>query len=410
MGNSNTILFLLIVAFLAGGSLGLLIRKAMSKPDKAGTSEEIFRVEQRLREVSQELAKANGELDRKRQIAFYVPTIVRRLSSRLPPNAIPAVAVRIAKEFFQASQAGYFAPHSESNEFTMVEGVGFPPGWKNTVRISPDEGILGMALQNRVVVTREEYLAFKGSRAGGGSLLEKSAVAVDLAVPVTDASKILGAILVGGCKVRVNEERQYASMVADLLSVAYQTAMSIASVERDAAIDGLTRVYNRRHFSVWFENEIRRAKNYSQPLSLLMLDIDYFKKVNDTYGHNAGDMVLRKMAETLRAHTRSSDLVARYGGEEFVVALTSSNKDQAFTYAECFRKTIASLEVKVTGQEGPLKVTITCGVATYPEDGENTTDLLRAADEALYEGKQGGRNRVVRAQQVGLDGKPIARS
>jgi diguanylate cyclase (GGDEF)-like protein len=410
MDHSTTILLLLIVAFLAGGFLGLLLRKAASRPDKGGASEDISLLEQRLREVSQEFAKSGEELNRKREIAFYVPTIVRRLSSRLAPNAIPGVAVRIAKDFFQASHAGYFAPLSESDEFTMVEGVGFPQGWKHTIRISPKEGILGLALENRVVVTRDEYLSSKGNLLPGSSPIEKAGIAVDLVAPVIGMSRPLGAILIGGCKVRVNEERQYASMLADLLSIAYQTALSIESVERDAAVDGLTRVYNRRYFALWFENELRRAKNYSQPLSLLMLDIDHFKKVNDTFGHNAGDMVLRKLAETLRAHTRSSDLVARYGGEEFVVAMTSSNKDQAFTYAESLRKTIASLEVKVTGHEAPLKATITCGVATYPEDGENTTDLLRAADEALYQGKGEGRNRVVRAQLVGLDGKPLRRS
>ncbi len=410
MDNSTTILFLLIVAFLAGGSLGLLIRKAMPKPDKAGDSKEIFILEQRLREVSQEFARSTEELNRKREIAFHVPTIVRRLSSRLNPNAIPGVAVRIAKDFFQASHAGYFAPLNESEEFTMLEGVGFPEGWKHTIRISPNEGILGLALQNRVVVTSDEYRSLKGNKPDAISPFEKAGIAVDLAAPVFGMSKALGAILIGGCKVRVNEERQYASMLADLLATAYQTAVSIEAVERDAAVDGLTRVYNRRYFSLWFENEIRRAKNYSQPLSLLILDIDHFKKVNDTWGHNAGDMVLRKLAETLRAHTRSSDLTARFGGEEFVVVMTASNKDQAFTYAENLRTKVAGMEVNVSGHEAPVKVTITCGIATYPEDGENTTDLLRAADDALYEGKQGGRNRVVRAQLVGLDGKPLARS
>jgi diguanylate cyclase (GGDEF)-like protein len=410
MDNSNTIFFLLVVAFLAGGSLALIIRKATSKPGNGGTPGEVLLLEQRLREVSQELAKSNEELNRKREIAFHVPTIVRRLRSRLTPNAIPGVAVRIAKDFFQASHAGYFAPLTESDEFTMVEGVGFPEEWKHTIRISPNEGILGLALQNRIVVTRDEYRSFRGNQPAGISPIEKAGIAVDLVAPVFGMSRILGAILVGGCKVRVNEERQYASMLADLLSTAYQTALSIESVERDAAIDGLTQIYNRRFFSLWFENEIRRAKNYSQPLSLLILDIDHFKKVNDTWGHNTGDMVLRKLAEILRAHTRNSDLTARYGGEEFVVVMTSSNKDQAFIHAENLRATIADMEVKVSGHEAPLKVTITCGVATYPEDGENTTDLLRAADEALYEGKQGGRNRVVRAALVGLDGKPLARS
>lgn len=392
MDNSSTILFLLIVAFLAGGSLGLLIRKAMPKPDDAGASEEIFILEQRLREVSQEFARSSEELNRKREIAFHVPTIVRRLSSRLNPNAIPGVAVRIAKDFFQASHAGYFAPLNESYEFTMLEGVGFPEGWKHTIRISPNEGILGLALQNRVVVTSDEYRSLKGNKPDAISPFEKAGIAVDLVAPVFGMSKVLGSILIGGCKVRVNEERQYASMLADLLATAYQTAVSIEAVERDAAVDGLTRVYNRRYFSLWFENELRRAKNYSQPLSLLILDIDHFKKVNDSFGHAFGDLVLKAVAREMKASLRTYDLLGRIGGEEFLIASPGSTLDDAAGLAERIRERIRGRSIADPSHE--VKVTVSAGVTSLGEQDATADTLLARADDALYMAKQQGRDRV----------------
>jgi diguanylate cyclase (GGDEF)-like protein len=114
-----------------------------------------------------------------------------------------------------------------------------------------------------------------------------------------------------------------------------------------------------------------------------------------------------KLGEILRKAVRSSDLPARFGGEEFVVMMTSANKGQAYTTADNLRKIVESTEFRIPGQESPLKVTVSGGVATYPQDGGTTTDLLRMADESLYEAKQSGRNRITLRKEFGLDGKPL---
>jgi diguanylate cyclase (GGDEF)-like protein len=203
----------------------------------------------------------------------------------------------------------------------------------------------------------------------------------------------MGVLVLGGCCVDIASERKYVAMLTDLASVALQNAMNNDLLE-SASLDDFTGLYNRRYFTQRFENEIRRAKNYLLPLSLFMFDIDHFKAVNDTHGHNAGDMVLRKLGEIIRRHTRSSDFVARYGGGKFVAVMTSSGKEQALIYANSLRERIAATKISIPGVENPIGVTISGGVASFPVDGESSSDLIHAADDALYEVKREKRNEV----------------
>ncbi|HZW37236.1 MAG TPA: GGDEF domain-containing protein [Candidatus Deferrimicrobiaceae bacterium] len=218
----------------------------------------------------------------------------------------------------------------------------------------------------------------------------------------------MGAVVIGGCPFPLDEERKYVSMLADLLSTALQNAMLIDSSLSSSWADHLTGVSHRLHFLQRLESEIRRTQNYCQPLALFMFDIDEFKRINDTYGHAAGDVVIKTLAETIRQNTRSSDLVGRYGGDEFMVLMTSSTREQAQIYADHLREKIASTEIRVPGHETPIRLTISGGLAVYPLNGQSTSELLRAADDALYAAKRNGRNKTVLAQELGLDGSIIA--
>ena len=154
--------------------------------------------------------------------------------------------------------------------------------------------------------------------------------------------------------------------------------------------------------------EISRSERYKSDLTLMMMDLDHFKSINDTHGHSAGDLILMKLGQVLRQSVRSSDIAARFGGEEFVVMMLSAGKAQALAFSENLRKIVESTDFRIPGQQSPLKVTISGGVATYPVDGDSTIDLLRKADDALYEAKKTGRNRIVLVTEFGLDGKPLS--
>ena len=178
------------------------------------------------------------------------------------------------------------------------------------------------------------------------------------------------------------------------LRLALETANQ--RLKRLVAIDALTGVANRRHFDRALERELRRARRENLPLSLIFLDLDEFKRFNDTYGHSRGDEVLREVAHTLdETFRRGGDLVARYGGEEFAVVLPGVDGRRAELYAERLRRRIWRLAIGYQASTIADRVTISGGVATVPPGMAVTPDgLLRSADKALYRAKCQGRNRI----------------
>ncbi|HET9987476.1 MAG TPA: GGDEF domain-containing protein, partial [Kofleriaceae bacterium] len=161
-----------------------------------------------------------------------------------------------------------------------------------------------------------------------------------------------------------------------------------------AVTDGLTGLYNHRHFHERLSLEVERSQRSGLPLSLLMLDVDHFKQFNDSHGHPAGDEVLRQLARVLADTRRANDVVARYGGEEFAVILVDTAKFTAAKVAERVRERIVAHDFADRSAKSP-PITVSFGVATYPEDGSDAEALVRAADTALYAAKRAGRNRVV---------------
>ena len=161
-----------------------------------------------------------------------------------------------------------------------------------------------------------------------------------------------------------------------------------------ANTDGLTGLYNYRHFKEQLQQELTRATRYNLNVSLVIMDIDHFKHYNDRNGHPAGDAVLKKLSALLMTNVRSMDLAVRYGGEEFCLVLVETNKSAAGVAAEKIRKLIEDNSFEFEDSQPDGKLTISTGVATFPEDGTAFNELVEAADKRLYMAKQAGRNRV----------------
>jgi diguanylate cyclase (GGDEF)-like protein len=164
-------------------------------------------------------------------------------------------------------------------------------------------------------------------------------------------------------------------------------------LERLATTDGMTGIYNRRHFLTLADREWSRARRYGRPISFLMIDIDYFKSVNDTFGHLVGDRMIVHLANVARECKRDSDLLARLGGEEFAFLLPETDLDQARIMAERLHAEVASTPLMDALQ--PIPATVSIGVASATDSMSDLSHLMKAADQALYDAKRGGRNRVI---------------
>ena len=178
------------------------------------------------------------------------------------------------------------------------------------------------------------------------------------------------------------------------------------TINQVSTTDALTGLHNRKYLHERLEAEISRSKRYDTKLSCLLLDIDFFKVVNDMYGYDWGDVLLKKIAEMLKSFIRKEDILTRYGDEEFIVLLPNTPEENAFLFAERFRREIEKMEFIPAGEEERHPITISGGIASYPflqnvEEDANT--LIRYAEHALYNAKKRGKNKIVQFSQINIE-------
>ena len=186
---------------------------------------------------------------------------------------------------------------------------------------------------------------------------------------------------------------QMLSVVARSAALALENAELHKRTEELTINDELTDTFNYRYFVQKLQEEKRRATRYNLPLSLVMVDIDWFKNLNDTYGHEAGNIVLRELSVIIKQCIRDVDIFARYGGEEFVIILPQTPLSEASRIGERIREQVEKTIIHA-GKAGNLKITVSAGVSSYPENGRSQEELVSVADQALYRAKGEGRNLV----------------
>ncbi len=252
-----------------------------------------------------------------------------------------------------------------------------------------------------IVVKNRQVLLFSNLRAEerrekifpDGCKIDRSCRSF-LGLPLVIEDRAIGAVLFLSEEENAftTYDRHVLSILCNHVAISIAEAQAHAQVERLAVTDGLTGLYNHRRFQERCHEEFVRSARYSDPFSILMIDIDYFKRINDTHGHPAGDAVLKLLSKLLLKRVRTHDLVARYGGEEFVVLLLKSDARQALRMAERIRKGVEATSFEWQGEKIP--VTVSIGAASFPEDAGKREDLIACADRALYASKRGGRNRT----------------
>lgn len=216
-----------------------------------------------------------------------------------------------------------------------------------------------------------------------------------LTLPLIIEGKIIGCISISNDQPNAfdAQDLQFLSVIGYQISASLKHIQRLSSIKNIAIYDTLTNLFNRRYFEERFEIETQRAFFSDTPLSLVMVDIDHFKKVNDTLGHTEGDKILKEIATLLKNSVRKKDTVARYGGEEFIIILPDAGLEESLMIAERIRKLVENKSFEIGQAE--IRLTISLGIANFPgHKARSKEDLIRMADQALYDAKRGGRNRV----------------
>ncbi len=252
------------------------------------------------------------------------------------------------------------------------------------------EGIIGQVVRTgrgeRVFDTELDPRYIPGPRGARSQMV----------VPMTARGSVIGVLSaesrqVGGF---MDKDQKTFSILANSAAMALENAIMHKKMEELSVVDALTSVFNYRYFSTKLGDELKRSRRYRQPVSLIMIDIDYFKKTNDRHGHQAGNVVLHELVKVIQRCIRDTDVLARYGGEEFAVILTQTDKRDAFIIGERIRSMVAETIFGGFGEVPEMRTTVSVGITTYPENGYAEHEIIRVADRALYRAKGSGRNLV----------------
>ena len=323
-----------------------------------------------------------------------LPDFTKEINSRMERRAIAPLLMKITERLFSPSQILIFLIFEKNNSLILVCQKGLGEDANPRQLVAMGEGRIGWVARHHMTMDVDDFI--REIRHSGENLDVPGhfRYKTELCAPMVHQGEVLGVISIGGLPRHFKHGKKMLSLIADLGSIALHNNALFSRVQEMANCDGLTGLYNKRYFLTRLSEEILKAEKDHHSFSLFIFDLDNFKNYNDTQGHQAGDEVLKITGQLMRETFRPDDMPARYGGEEFIVFLAGSAKDGALVGAERFRHRIASHPYP-NRESQPLKVvSLSGGVATFPDDGRTGSDLIAAADQALYRAKHAGRNRV----------------
>ncbi len=333
----------------------------------------------KMHQQQQELAQAHQELSLLHQIA-------QRISSQIDLGQTMVLIGSEIRQVVTCDDCLIFLK-DDSTQMLQAQPLSAEPSSKRIPPIPLGEGPLGRVAESNAPLHVESL-----DPEAHPALLGQRAL---LAIPIASEGDTLGVIAIAKHAPGPfpAESERMLTVIASHAAVAIRNAQLYQASQQLAITDGLTGVYNRRYFQRQLESEFRRAPRFGYSVALMLLDIDHFKRFNDTHGHLLGDQVLRSVGQILRDSTRETDVVARYGGEEFAVILPETTTEQALEVAKRIRKNLARHPFWGRGQT-PVQVTASIGIAASLASEIKPEELIDLSDAALYEAKHGGRDRV----------------
>ena len=390
------VLFLMVALLMALRRNGALRRAAEEeiKEVRESSSRRFRRLEQDLnfmREFFQIFASLLGEMHAERQTRMIPKALLKAIVQIYRPEVAAVLVKRkpLAIDLKTGETLSVAALHSTRG--TMRDGLEFRFG----------EGQVGIAAKRQQVMVRKDFeddqlWNYERSRVS-------SEPTWDIVAPMVVGDKTLGVLAIARPDRHHDTERDVLEMIARIGALTTQNVAAYRQKEVEAEHDKLTDIFNKGALLKRLHLAIIQARKAGGRVSVFIFDLDNFKVYNDTNGHLAGDRLLAKLAELVKETVRSDDVFGRFGGEEFLLVMPGRTEGQAMTAAGMVRKRIEDYPFE-GGSTQPLgKVTISGGVACFPEDAPDGVELLRVADNALYKAKESGRNQVFRAEEAGLN-------
>lgn len=346
------------------------------------------------RKLSQDLllGRRMEETSRNKEAIHQICLGMQELNQVLGLQAVFEATIKTVK---QLTAADFIAISLlENGEHRIVKASGHKSGHFDNLSFPADDGLVGQAIKmRRWMPTTANY---QGEFPVFTNTMRIAGLESLLILPLLkDEGEAIGALTVAGRRPDMfpRERREILEVIAFQVATKIELGRAHEKIFQLAATDGLTGLSNHRTFQHAFDNMLHRALRQSTPLTVVLGDLDYFKKINDTYGHPFGDAVLQEVAKVMAGAIRKVDLAARYGGEEFALLLEDSDIAGARKQAERVRKAINGLEFDHEGNK--IKISMSFGLAAFPQDGESKVDLVNKADQALYRAKEKGRNMTV---------------
>jgi two-component system cell cycle response regulator len=320
---------------------------------------------------------------------FQIPSIIQRLNTTLKLQEIVASIIELVNNIVFTKQVEIYLFDSSHNHLSKLYVNDAPEQEK--VFYALGEDLVGAAAEQRFIMTREHYNRISPQKQSDG--ISKSQLR--MAVPIIFKDRLLGVIGIGEIENPIGNEGDLLKMIADIAGVALFNQIIFNDAQHKANTDSLTGLNNRNYFFQMSQHYVEKSLREGTVISVFLFDIDNFKNYNDTNGHNAGDKLLIELSGLLRNASRKSSIVVRYGGEEFIVMMPGISKEDAFVYAERLREQISQHPFQNKEKQPLGFVSISGGIAAFPEDGDSVSKVIQNADISLYQAKSEGKNRVV---------------
>ena len=375
------ILLLVFIAFRISRNATRREKEAFQRNDVQTNHGQIQTLNDRIRKLE--------DLNRSYlHLVTNISHVVRKINAKQGLEDITSIFSHLVKNIIETDIVEFYIHDPANNLLKRVPVRG--GNGKNLPTCPMGRGLVGRAASDEVITTREYF----NRKQDGQNKPLSGEEDLWMAAPILYEKRLLGAVGIGKPKLS-DGANHLLRIIAEIAGVALHNQLFLTDAKQKAETDPLTGLYNRRYFHHISRKYVEKAITEHSPISVFLFDIDHFKQYNDSNGHEEGDKLLMELSQVVQEYTRKTSVVARYGGEEFIVLLPGIPATEAFKYAERLREVIASHSFPHREGQPFGFLSISGGIAAFPDHERSIQSVIRLADEALYKAKNSGRNRIV---------------